>query len=266
MTAAAGFLLGARGQAHLGLLAAMLVGLSLVIASACVFNNYLDRGIDAVMARTKRRALVSGAVSGPAALVYGAVLGLAGLALLVAYTNALTVAIGLVGFIDYVALYGWAKRHTVHSTLVGSVSGAAPIVAGYCAATGRLDTGAALLFVILVAWQMPHFYAIALYRGADYAAAKLPVLPLVHGVRAAKQQIMIYIVVFAVATLALAAYGYAGWVYAIVMTAAGLVWLRLAWQGFRAASDERWARRLFRYSLIILLIFSLMIAITSMVP
>ncbi len=264
MTAAAGFLLGARGQVDLELLVAMLVGLSLVIGSACVVNNYLDRGIDAVMARTKRRALVSGAVSGRAALVYAAVLGLVGLGLLVAYTNELTVAISLVGFVDYVVLYGWAKRHTVHSTLVGSISGAAPIVAGYGAATGRFDLGAALLFVILVAWQMPHFYAIALYRGTDYAAAQLPVLPLVRGVRATKVQILAYIVAFVAATLALAAYGYAGWIYAAVMVPTGLVWLRLAWQGLGAINDERWARGLFRFSLIILLVFSLMISLNSL--
>src|SRR3954469_14907395 len=106
MTAVAGFLLGARGHVHFWLLLATVLGTSLVIASGCVFNNYIDRGIDKKMARTKKRALASGAISGRSALLYATVLGLLGFAVLMLYVNKLVVLIGVIGFVDYVVLYG----------------------------------------------------------------------------------------------------------------------------------------------------------------
>jgi protoheme IX farnesyltransferase len=92
------------------------------------------------------------------------------------------------------------KRKSVYGTLVGSLSGAVPPVAGYCAASGRFDSGAAILLLMFCLWQMPHSYAIAIFRFKDYEAAKIPVLPVVKGISEAKQQIVLYILAFAVAT------------------------------------------------------------------
>ncbi len=263
ITAAAGFLLATRGSFQPWLMLAMLVGLSLVIASACVVNNYLDRDIDQHMARTKSRALATGRVSAASALAYAAVLGAAGFGVLALWTNPLVLALGAVGFIDYVALYTPSKRYWMASTLIGSLSGAVPIVAGYAAAAGRLDLGALILFAIMVLWQMPHFYAIALYRAADYAAAELPVMPLKRPAATTKRRILAYIIAFMIALAALSFYGYAGTTYLIVVETMAAWWLWEVWNG---QVSERWAKHLFKVSLQVVTIMSVMIALGSHLP
>jgi protoheme IX farnesyltransferase len=139
ITAAGGFLLASQGQIQWGLFLAILAGTALVIGSACVFNNYIDRGIDQKMERTKQRAMVKGSISGPAALTYGTILFILGFIVLAWYTNWLTLGIGILAFIIYVAVYGLSKRRSVHGTIVGSFAGAAPVVAGYTTVTDRFD-------------------------------------------------------------------------------------------------------------------------------
>ena len=266
VTTTAGFLLASKGHVNLQLLLATLVGVSLIIAMACVVNNYIDRGIDAKMARTRRRALVTGAIKGWQALVFAVVLGVVGFTALALWTNQLTVLLGMIASFVYIVLYGISKRRSVHGTLVGSIAGALPPVAGYVAVTNQLDMGALLLFVILTAWQMPHFYAIAMSRLGDYTSAHLPVLPVKNGTEVTKRYIVGYILVFIAATLLLSVYSYTGAVYAIVMTLAGFAWLRLAYGGWTASDDGAWARRVFGYSLLILLLFSLMISVAVYLP
>ncbi|HEY5442556.1 MAG TPA: heme o synthase [Candidatus Saccharimonadales bacterium] len=266
LTAAAGYLLASKWQIEWRAFLGLLAGISLVIASACVFNNYLDRGLDEKMQRTRRRALVTGQIAGPQALIYAAFLGVIGFALLIGYTNGLTVAIGAGAFVDYIVLYGVAKRRSVYGTLVGSISGAAPVVAGYCTFTDRFDGGAVILFLILVFWQMPHFYAIALYRLKDYKAAGLPVWPVARGARSAKVQILLYVAGFIIVNLALSVFGYAGVVYAVVMTLLGGYWLWRGLKGFQADSDRRWGRSMFLQSLTIILGLSIMLALGPLLP
>ena len=266
MTAAAGFLLASKWRIDWGLLAATLVGTSLVIASACVFNNYIDRGIDAKMARTRKRALVEGSIAAQNALVYAVVLGIVGFMILALYVNALVVVIGAVGIVDYVVLYGITKRRFVAGTIVGSVSGAMPVVAGYCAVTGRFDLGATLLFIILALWQMPHFYAIAMYRHDDYKAAGLPVLPVKKGMRAAKLQIVTYIVAFTVVCALLAVFGYTGFVYLAVTVATGAYWLFSGLRDFGTDNSVRWGRKMFGVSLLVILTLSAALAVGSILP
>jgi heme o synthase len=261
LTAGGGFFLATGQQVDLGLLAATLVGTALVIASACVFNNYIDRDIDAAMTRTQQRALVTGAITPWQALAYGTALGAVGFGLLAAYVNWLTVVLGAVGFVVYVAVYGFWKRRSVYGTLVGSVAGSVPVVAGYCAVTNQFDMGAVLLFLIMTTWQMPHFFAIALRRLSEYTAAGLPVLPVRNGAAATKRQIVGYMVAYLGAVAALTIFGYAGWVYLLVMMALGIAWLRIGLQGFAVGDDTAWAKRVFGFSLLVLLGFSVMIAI-----
>lgn len=266
LTAIAGFLLASKWHIDGRAFFVMLVGTSLVIASACVLNNYIDRGIDHAMARTKKRALVSGDITPKNALIYAVILGILGFGLLVTYANILVVYIGVVAFVDYVILYGFSKRHTVYSTLIGSVSGSAPIVAGYVAARGHFDLGALLLFLIMTCWQMPHFYAIGMYRLDDYAAAHLPILPVKKGMHTTKIRIIGYMVAFNIAILLLALYGYAGWTYATIMLGLGLTWLWRGVQGFKAPDDKKWARTMFFFSLIIIMALSGTLAIGSILP
>ncbi len=266
MTAAAGFFLASKGDVDYLLIVEMLLGLSLVIASACVINNLIDRDIDKLMPRTKKRALASGLVTTKNAVFYAAILGGLGSLILLVYTNWLTITIGLVGFVDYLVLYSIGKRRSPVGTLIGSISGAAPITAGYCAASGHFYSGAFILFAILVLWQMPHFYAIAIYRLKDYKAAGIPVLPISNGIYATKVRMTIYVISFMAATAALSLLGYTGLSYLIVMMMVGLAWLRLSLRGFRADDNELWARQSFRFSLVVLMIFSLIISIDVVLP
>ena len=265
-TALGGFFLASRGQVQPYQLFGMLTGLSLIVASGCVFNNYIDRGIDARMARTRKRALVSGQISGRAALVYATVLGLCGAAVLLALTNLLALVMALTGFVFYVIVYGVAKRRSVYGTVIGSISGAIPPVVGYVAVAGRLDLAAALLFIVVVLWQMPHFYAIAIYRLSDYEAAHIPVLPAVQGMRTTKIQILAYVSAFPVAAASLSIAGITGLAYLIVMTAAGFLWIYYAVKGFSTTSDAVWARKMFRFSLIVILAFCIMLALDAVLP
>ena len=221
----------------------------MVIASAGVFNNYIDRDIDQKMARTKERALVSGVIAGRNALIYASILGVSGELILAIYTNWLTALIALFGFAMYVVVYGIWKRRSTLGTIVGSVSGATPPVIGYCAVTGRLDSASLLLFLILVFWQMPHFFAIAMYRLKDYASAGIPVLPVKKGIQTTKIQMLIYTIGFALFSIMLTVLGYTGRVYLGVALAIGVSWTLLCIQGFRVSDDLRWARQMFFFSL-----------------
>lgn len=266
ITAVAGFLFASKGDIDFGLLLALLVGVSAVMASACVFNNYLDREIDSKMERTKNRALVSGKIPVLNAMIYASLLFIIGFAVLSIFTNYITVLVGVIGFVDYVILYGISKRKSVHGTLIGSISGATPPVAGYTAVTGELNVQALLLFLILVTWQMPHFYAIAIYRMKDYKAANIPVLPLIKGIKTTKIHMIIYIVFFIFVTTLLTFVGDAGYVYLIGMLIAGLAWLRIGIQGFHTVKNVEWAKRVFGFSLYVLLAFSVLISFDVVLP
>lgn len=230
----------------------MLTGLACIIASGCVFNNFTDRAIDKKMKRTRKRVLVEELVPAKAALIFGTALGLAGALILAVFTNLLTLAAALLGFIFYVVIYGIFKRRSVHGTLVGTLSGAVPPVVGYLSVSNNLDLAAGLLFLILIFWQMPHFYAIAIYRSKDYAAASIPVLPVVKGVRTTKIQMVLYIVAFTIAASFLTIYGYSRDLYLIAALFLGLTWFIYAIKGFAAKDDILWAKKLFFFSLIVI--------------
>jgi heme o synthase len=247
-------------------LVATLIGIALVMASGCVFNNVIDRDVDAKMVRTNNRPLVEGRISPRAAIIFGVVLGAVGFSTLALWTNWLTVTVAAAGWFAYVVLYSlWAKRRTVYGTAVGSIAGAVPPVVGYAAAADRLDLGAALLFIILALWQMPHFFAIGIYREHDYAAAHIPILPVRRGLRTTKITMIIYIALFIIATILLFMFGYASIIYLIIAIIAGVVWFIQALRGFKileseVTSNERWARKMFFISLIVLImVFAAMI-------
>ena len=266
ITGGAGFLLASRWHVSFGLLLATLVGMSLVEASACALNNYIDRNLDAKMPRTKKRALVKRTLPPRNVLVLAIVLGLLGFAALWLYVNRLVVILGAVAYFDYIVLYGYSKRHSVHGTIIGTVSGAMPITAGYCAVTGRIDMGAVLLFLAMTFWQMPHFFAIAIFRMQDYAAGGIPILPLKKGVYRTKVQILLYTVAFILSAAALSFFGYTGFWFAAIIALVGGIWMWRGVYGFRNADDTVWARNMFFFSLKALMVFSFLVAIGSVLP
>lgn len=263
VTGIAGFFLASRGHINFMLLIAFLAGMSLVIASACVFNNILDRKIDKKMQRTKHRAIASGKISIRSALIYGTVLGTLGFGILFTFTNITTVAVGMLGFFFYEVMYGIWKRLSPISTIIGSVAGATPPVAGYTAVTGRVDLAAILLFLILVFWQMPHFYSIGMFRLSDYKKAHIPVWPVSKGMRSTKIQVLLFIVGFGVCTALLSAFGYVGKFYFYTMFLVTIFWITLALMGFLVKGEKLWARQMFFASLAVNLIFGLTLIISS---
>jgi protoheme IX farnesyltransferase len=178
----------------------------------------------------------------------------------------MTAVVGLIGLFFYLVVYGLAKRRTAWSTLLGSVSGATPLVAGYTAVTNQLDGAALALFLIMVCWQMPHFYAIAIYRIKEYGAAGLPVLPIAKGIKRTKLEIFVYTALFTLSVLALTALGYTGRIYAIIVGLAAIWWLNQAIQGFSTISDTKWARSMFFSSLKVLLITCLALSVGALFP
>lgn len=262
LTAAAGFFLASRYHVDWLLLLALLIGLACVIASACVFNNVMDRRIDARMTRTSGRAMVTGAISKRAAMIYGIALGVIGILILLLHTNILTLLVAVAAGILYVALYTPLKKRSAYSALLGSIPGAAPPVAGYLAVTHHFDLAALLLFAILVLWQMPHFYAIAIYRIEEYREAGVPVFPIRKGMAQTKAHMLIYMIAFIVAALLLSAFGYTGTVYLVGMLIFGLAWLVMGLQGFgRKTNDVKWARKVLLFSLIVIAAWSVLAAV-----
>lgn len=264
IAAMGGFFLAAQGRFDVMLFVCAMFGIALVIASGCAFNNVIDRDIDRLMQRTRNRPLVQGLISPTATLSFASVLGIGGFALLALGTNALATALAAFGFAIYVGAYSlYMKRHSEFGTLVGSLSGAVPPVVGYCAVTGDFDLGAMTLLVIFCLWQMPHSYAIAIFRFKDYQAASIPVLPVVRGIKATKHHILGYIVAFIPATLALSVAGYAGAGYFIVALVMGIYWLYMALEGYRAHDEERWAKRVFGFSIVMITALSVMMSLDA---
>jgi heme o synthase len=265
--ASAGFFLASQGNIRVPLLMATLAGISLVVASACVLNNCIDRNMDRKMARTRNRVMARGLISLRAAVSYAVLLGTAGIWLLSRATQPLCVWVVVSGFVMYVGVYSlYLKRRSVYAALLGSLAGVAPPLAGYCAVSGRFDMGAWLLLLIFSLWQMPHCYAIAIFRRDDYAAAEIPVVPVTRGIRAAKRHIMGYAGAFVAATLMLTFGGYTGYGYLVAATVLGLFWLYLTWSGFKAKDDRRWARQLFTFSFMSILVLSVMMSIDYTLP
>ncbi len=266
LTAVGGFGLASGHSYDWWRLLLLLAGMSLVIGGSCVFNNYLDRDIDAKMTRTRTRATVRGSIGARATLAYGCILTVVGTGLLLVGTNPLTTLLGLVGLAAYAGVYTLAKHRTPYATLIGTFPGAIPPVAGYTAVTGHLDLACLLLFLILVCWQMPHFYAIAIRRLDEYKAAGVPVWPSVYGIGATKQQMVWFAVAFEVFVVRLSLSGYTGLIFAMILGGYGAFWTYRCYTGARAVNDTQWAKQAFLLSLPILPLFSILLAVNAWLP
>lgn len=260
VTFAAGFLLASHGVMHGTLFLGTLVGLAFVMGSACVFNNYIDRNLDQKMTRTRHRALAVGTIPERHALIFAAELGLAGALILFLVAHWLAVAVAAVGFFVYVVLYSLWKSRTVYGTAIGSIAGAVPPVVGYVAVSQQLDLGAFLLFAILVLWQMPHFFSIAMAHLEDYTAAKIPVLPVLKGTLRTKIHMVVYIAAFLAVAALLTVYQYTGYSYLAVTLGVGGLWFWHCLYGFsKAVNDQRWGTEMFRLSLVLITAMCVMI-------
>ncbi|WP_139851657.1 heme o synthase [Acinetobacter pullicarnis] len=258
VTTLGGFFLAAQGSVDFLLLLITLVSTTLVVASGCVVNNVIDQDIDPKMQRTQNRALVQKTISQSAALVYAAVLGLLGFSMLWFFVNAYAFGFAVLGFIVYVLFYSlWTKRTSIHQTIVGSISGASPPVIGYTAVSNEFDVAALLVFLAYALWQMPHSWAIAIYRFDDYKSANIPILPVARSVQRTKVESLIYVILFTAVLNGLYCFGYTNILFLMIFNLLSGYWIYLSIIGFQAKDDQRWARGYFLYSVILITVLSI---------
>jgi protoheme IX farnesyltransferase len=242
--------LAAGGVPSLWLMAAVVAGGTLAAGGANAINMYVDRDIDDVMRRTRHRPLPSHSVSPRAALVFGIGLSAVAFAFLAVTVNLLSAVLALSATAFYVFVYTmWLKRSTPQNIVIGGAAGCVPVLVAWAAVTGEVGLPALVLFAIVFYWTPPHFWALALrYRG-DYAAAKIPMLPVVRGEAETARQIVLYtIALVAVSLLLLPAAGM-GWIYLVAALVLGALFVRDALRLRADAADGRAAIRLFRYSI-----------------
>jgi protoheme IX farnesyltransferase len=250
LTGVCGMFVGARGVPPAGDLAVLVVGLALACGGASALNHVLDRDIDSLMGeRTRARPVTAGRVLPSYALEFGLVLSALSFVLLAGLVNVLTAALALLGNLFYVLVYTrWLKRSTPQNIVIGGAAGAVPPLVGWAAATGEITLPALVLFGAVFLWTPPHFWALALLIRRDYAAAGIPMLPVVRGGRETARQIVAYTAALVAFTLAPALWGQFGIVYLVAAAALGAVFLWLAWR-LRAERTPERARLLFHYSL-----------------
>jgi len=251
LTGAAGMFVGAQGVPPLGLFAVTMLGLALACGGASALNHVLDRDIDALMgSRTEKRPVASGRVTPEQALEFGILLSAVSFALLASAVNVLTAVLALVGNLFYVLVYTrWLKRSTPQNIVIGGAAGAVPPLVGYAAATGALALPALWLFLIVFLWTPPHFWALALMIKNAYAAAGVPMLPVVRGDRETARQIVLYSIVMVAFTVVVGIW--LGPLYTAAAVALGAQFIVLAALLRRDLSRAR-AKVLFHYSLLYL--------------
>ncbi len=252
-TAVVGMALATPGMIPLDALLAGSLGIGLAAASAAAINHLLDERADRIMARTRHRPLASNRLDKPQVIGFAAALAVVSMALLFAFVNTLTAVLTFAGLIGYAIVYtAWLKRATPQNIVIGGAAGAIPPVLGWTAVTGEIHGHALILFLIVFVWTPPHFWALAIHRRDDYAAANVPMLPVTHGVKFTRWQILFYSIILALVTLLPWLTGMSGLAYL-----AGATVLNIGFLGYAIAlmrsDDEQLSMQMFHYSVVYLM-------------
>jgi heme o synthase len=269
VTTVPAMMLAARGLPGVGLVIATLVGGTLAAGSANALNCYYDRDIDAIMLRTKNRPLNHSLVSPRSALIFGFVLGGLSLALLWLTTNALSAALAAAAIAFYVLVYTrLLKRRTAQNIVWGGAAGCMPVLIGWTAVTGRLAWAPVVLFLVVFLWTPPHFWALAMQFKSDYAAARVPMLPVVATDEVVTARIVWYSWAMVATSLLLWPVARTGPLYAVAAAVLGGVFLREAYALRRRVRKGRSAQsgRLFHLSISYLSVLFLVVAVENLVP
>jgi protoheme IX farnesyltransferase len=247
-----------------------LLGGTLAAGSANAINCYLDRDIDELMARTRRRPLPAHQVEPERAVVFGLLLGVVSFVVLAWFVNLLAAFLSLLAIAFYVVVYTIVmKRTTPQNIVIGGAAGALPPVIGWAAITGDIGVPALLLFALVFYWTPPHFWALSLRIRKDYAAAGVPMLPVVRGIPETTRQIALYTVLMVAISLVLWAVARMGWIYLGAAVVLGAIFLRQAWTLWRQGGSEEGstagAIRLYRYSISYLTLLFAAVAVDAIV-
>lgn len=235
----------------------------LVMGAAGAFNNLYDRDIDSIMERTKNRPTVTGEIKPKTVLWLGIFMMIFGVIIL-GFTTSLAALLGFLGLFFYIVPYTmWSKRRTVYNTEVGSIGGAMPPLIGWSAVYPDITHPAVLgLFVTSVIWQMPHFYAIAIRKNDEYKAAKVPMLPVIKGVKRTYIQTNIYLIILIGTSLLFISLSLGIMLVSLIL---GVIWLVLSVYGYKKMDSEKWAKSMFIYSLIHMTILFSTVIIYSLI-
>jgi protoheme IX farnesyltransferase len=260
-TAVVGMLLATPGDIPWAALTLGNLGIALSAGSAAAINHLVDRRIDAQMARTRARPLPTGHLRTSQAVAFAAVLGALGMGVLYFFVNPLTAGLTFLSLMGYAFVYTmYLKRATPQNIVIGGAAGAAPPVLGWTAVTGQVDPHALLLFLIIFVWTPPHFWALALHRREEYARVDIPMLPVTHGDRFTRQQIMLYTVLLVAVTLLPFSTGMSGWLYLIGALALNALYLYYAF-ALLYSHNHTLPMKAFRYSITYLMgIFGFLLA------
>ena len=249
ITSLAGMFLATRAGVPWPILLFGNLGIALCAAGAAVVNHVVDRRIDALMARTHKRPLADGRVAPLPALGFALALSLAGMAVLLVFTNALTAWLTLASLLGYAVIYtGFLKRATPQNIVIGGLAGATPPLLGWVAVSGHVSAEPLLLVLIIFAWTPPHFWALAIHRKQEYAKADIPMLPVTHGERYTKLHILLYTLVLLAVSLLPYVIHMSGPLYLICALALGLRFLHWAWVLYRGTRPHA-AIKTFKYSI-----------------
>jgi protoheme IX farnesyltransferase len=252
LCATVGMFLASTTIVPLDLLIFTNLGIALVAGSAACVNHLVDAGVDAQMTRTARRPIAQGRVSTSSAIVFSAVTGASGIAILALLVNPLTAWLNLISWVGYGIIYSmYLKRATPQNIVIGGVFGAAPPLFGWTAVTNQIDLGGILLLLIIFTWTPPHFWALALDRKEEYAKVDIPMLPVTHGERVTKFYILAYTILLVAVTILPFAIGMSGLVYLFGALVLGIVFIYWCVQLLR--DRHRAAIQTFRYSIFYLM-------------
>lgn len=248
-TAIVGMLLAVPGMPPLDLLIFGTIGIGLASSSAAAINHFIDQKADAEMARTHNRPLPTGELNSRNVLVFAAIIGLIAMVILVVFVNTLTAALTFLSLIGYAIIYTiYLKHMTPQNIVIGGAAGAAPPVLGWCAITGEIHPHALLLFLIIFVWTPPHFWALAVAKREEYAKAKIPMLPVTHGAKYTRLQILLYTVLLFIVTLFPYLTGMSGLIYLATAVILGLGFIYYAIKMMRK-TDNKTAMKTFFYSI-----------------
>ncbi|MFZ5822845.1 MAG: heme o synthase [Bacillota bacterium] len=263
ITGFAGMWVAQGSMPNLALTLVTMIGLGMSCGGANAVNQWFDRDIDAIMTRTQKRPIPAGKLTGDQVLAFGIMLGALSFLLLAAAVNLLTAALSLGGYLFYTVIYTmWLKRSTDQNIVIGGAAGAVPPLVGWAAVTGDLSWAAVIMFLIIFIWTPPHFWALALFRGEDYARAGVPMLPVVKGEMNTKWQILLYSLLLIPTGMLLYWTGAVGEVYLWVSGFLGLTMLLCSVALFRERLPKlTWAHRTFGWSLLYLTFIFLAMAL-----
>jgi protoheme IX farnesyltransferase len=248
-TAIIGMFLATPGMVPLDILFFSSIGIAFVSGAAAAFNCLIEEKIDAKMARTRGRPLPLGQVSQKETIVFSVLLGCLGLLMLYFFVNSLTMWLTLVTFFAYAVIYTiFLKPATPMNIVIGGASGAMPPVLGWAAVTNQVTPEALILFLIIFCWTPPHFWALALYRRKEYEKVGMPMLPVTHGEKYTRLQIVLYTIILVIVTMMPFSVGMSGLIYIIFATLLNAYFLYYTVMLYRQYSDKL-SMKIFRYSI-----------------